>query len=341
MRQLTFIKPGRFEWHDAPMPKLEADTDAIVRALNVARCDLDLYIAIGRAPFEGPFAFGHEAIAEVVDAGDKANVKPGDKVIVPFQLSCGRCAACRRGFTNTCEAYPPYAAFGLRAGYGGALSERMRVPFADHMLIPCPPGFTPAQLASMSDNVPDGWRAVAPHLKERPGANVLITGGLAQSVGLYAAGLAVSLGAGRVLYLDDDAGRRATAEKMGAVAEPLALSEGRQPKEQFEITVDASCDAKALQFLLLSTAPNGVCTAMSIFFENIVPIPMVPLYYKGATFHTGRVQARAVLPALCDHVACGHFHPEHVVTKTLAFSDAADAMTDPAPKLVFENDWSV
>jgi threonine dehydrogenase-like Zn-dependent dehydrogenase len=341
MRQLTFIRRGQFEWHDVPTPVIQSDTDAIVRPLNVARCDLDLYIAIGRAPFEGPFPFGHEAIAEVVDAGDKANVKPGDKVIVPFQLSCGRCDTCRRGFTNSCEAYPPYAAFGLRDGYGGALSERMRVPFADHMLVPCPPGLSPAQLASMSDNVPDGWRAVAPHLKERPGASVLIVGGLAQSVGLYAAGLAVSLGAARVLYLDDDAGRRATATKMGATVESLALKDGRAPQEQFEITVDASCDAEALKFLLLSTAPNGVCTAVSMYFENMVPIPMVPLYYKGATFHTGRVQSRAVLPALCDHVACGGFHPEHVVTKTLRFSDAAEAMADPAPKLVFENDWSV
>ncbi|MDX2233829.1 MAG: alcohol dehydrogenase catalytic domain-containing protein [Hyphomonadaceae bacterium] len=341
MRQLTFIRPGLFEWHDVPAPALQADTDAIVRPLNVARCDLDLYIATGVARFEGPFAFGHEAVAEVVDAGDKAGVRPGDRVIVPFQLSCGRCVACQRGFTNACEAYPPYAAFGLRPGYGGALSERMRVPFADHMLISCPPGFSPAQLASMSDNVPDGWRAVAPHLKERPGASVLVIGGLAQSVGLYAAGLAASLGAGRVLYLDDSAERRATAQKLGAEAQPLALGEGRKPETQFEITVEASGVQDAFRFALLSTAPNGVCTAISMFFENMVPIPMVPLYYKGISFHTGRVQARAVLPALCDHVACGHFHPEHVVTRTLRFSDAAEAMDDPGAKIVFENDWPV
>jgi alcohol dehydrogenase len=217
----------------------------------------------------------------------------------------------------------------------------MRVPFADHMLIPCPPGFSPAQLASMSDNVPDGWRAVAPHLKQRPGAKVMVVGGLAQSVGLYAAGLAVSLGAGRVLYLDDSAERRATAANLGAVAEPMALKEGRKPDEQFEITVEASADPDAFRFALLSTAANGVCTAVSMYFENMVQIPMVPLYYKGATFHTGRVQARFELPALLDHVACGHFHPEHVVTRTLRFSDAAEAMDDPGAKIVFENDWAV
>ena len=341
MRQLYFVEKGKFEWRDVPAPALQADTDAIVRPLSVARCDLDLYIANGVAPLKGPFPFGHEAIAEVVDAGAAAGVAPGDRVIVPFQLSCGRCATCRRGLTASCEAFPPRAAFGLGMDIGGALSERMRVPFADHMLIRAPTGFTNAQLASMPDNIPDGWRAVAPHLRARPGANVLVVGGLAQSVGLYAAALAVSLGAGRVLYLDDDERRRAAASKFGAVAEPLGLSEGREPKEQFEITVDASGIAPALRFALLSTAPNGVCTAVAIYFEPLVGLPLAPLYYKGATFHTSRVSARAVLPDLIEHVACGQFHPEAMVTRTLPFSAAPDAMDAPDLKLVFEADFAL
>ena len=115
MRQLTFIKPGQFELHDVPAPKLKADTDAIVRPLAVARCDLDLYIATGFAVYPGgPFAFGHECVGEVVDAGSKAGVTPGTRVVVPFQMSCGRCATCKRGHTNTCEAYPFRAAYGLK-----------------------------------------------------------------------------------------------------------------------------------------------------------------------------------------------------------------------------------
>lgn len=338
MRQLYFVEPHRFEWRDIATPTLRADTDAIVRPLSVARCDLDLYIANGVAPLKGPFPFGHEAIAEVVDAGPAADVVPGDRVIVPFQLSCGRCETCRRGFTSTCEAYPPRAAFGLGMNIGGALSDRMRVPFADHMLVRAPAGFTPSQLASMPDNIPDGWRAVAPHLKARPGGSVLVVGGLAQSVGLYAAGLAVSLRAGRVLYLDDDAGRRATAVKLGAAAEPLALNEGRAPKEQFDIIVDASGLQPGLRYALLSTAPNGVCTAVAIYFEPLVGLPLTALYYKGATFHTSRVSARAVLPDLVSHVACGHFHPQVMVTRTLPFSAAGEAMEEPDIKLVFEND---
>jgi alcohol dehydrogenase len=216
----------------------------------------------------------------------------------------------------------------------------MRVPFADHMLLPAPAGFSTVQLASMPDNVPDGWRAVAPHFKARPGANVLVVGGRAQSVGLYAAGLAVSLGAGRVVYLDDDPGRRALAATLGAVAEPLALDQGREPVEQFEITVDACGEQPALRFALLSTAADGVCTVAAMYFQPLVGVPLRPLYMKGVTVHTSRVSARAVLPDLIAHVGGGCFHPEHMVTRVLPFSAAAEAMDAPDVKLVFENDLS-
>lgn len=356
MRQLTFIKPGSFEWHDVAAPKLSADTDAIVRPLVVARCDLDLYIAAGIVPYPGPFAFGHEAVAEVVEAGPKANVKPGDRVVVPFQLSCGRCDNCRRGYTNTCSAFAPRAAYGLKptsgTEYGGAIAERMYVPFADHLLVRLPEGLDPLAVASAADNVPDGWRAVAAHLKARPGANVLVVGGLAQSVGIYAAGAASALGAGRVLYLDDDPVRRAAAAKLGATAEPLNLTERRgkpaqaaggsplavrSDQEQFDITVDASGNADALDFTISSTAPNGVCTSVAIYFGP-TPVPLTMMYGKGITFITGRVHARAELPELLHHCAKGHFHPERITARTVCFSDAPEAMTDSSPKIVFTND---
>jgi alcohol dehydrogenase len=356
MRQLTFIKPGNFEWQDVVAPKLTADTDAIVKPLAVARCDLDLYIAAGVVPYPGPFAFGHEAVAEVIDAGPKANVKPGDRVVVPFQLSCGRCDACKRGFTNTCAAFAPRAAYGLKptsgVEYGGALAERMYVPFADHMLVKLPPALDPVAVASAADNVPDGWRAVAEHLKARPGANVLVVGGLAQSVGLYAAGAAVALRAARVLYLDDDPVRRAAATRLGATAEPLALRDRRgkpaattggsplntkSGEEQFEITVDACGNVDALDFTISSTAPNGVCTSVAIYFGP-TPIPLTKMYGKGITFITGRVHARANLPDVIEACAHGHFHPERVTSRVVPFSQSIDAMTDAGPKIVFTND---
>ncbi len=341
MRQLTFIKPRHFEWHDVAAPRLNADTDAIVRPLTVARCDLDLYIALGRAPFPGPFAFGHEAIGVVMEAGDKAGVVPGERVIVPFQMSCGRCDACKRGYTATCAAYPPRAAFGLKPSsgteFGGAISEAMYVPFADHMLVKLPDGVDPLSVTSISDNLPDGWRAVAPHLAARPGANVLVIGGLAQSVGLYAAGAAASLGAD-TLYLDDDPARRALAQKMGARAQALMLQERRPLK--CEIVVDAHGDPDALRFAVHSTVPNGVLTSVAMYFDELVGLPLRIMYARGITFHTSRVDARTHLPGVLAHCAKGHFHPETVTTRVVPFSNAIEGALDPTPKVVWTNDWN-
>jgi alcohol dehydrogenase len=348
MRQLSFVKPGVLEWHDVPRPGIIADTDAIVRPVAVARCDLDLCIATGTGTgarvFPGPFALGHEAVAVVTDAGDAAGVLPGEMVVVPFQLSCGRCDHCRRGFTNSCSAFPPRAAFGLKPSsgieFGGAVSEAMRIPFADHMLIKIPHGVDPLGIASLADNLPDAWRAVAPQLAAWPGARVLVCGGWAQSVGLYAAGLAASLGASDVLYLDDDLQRRTIAEKMGARAEPLALGD-RDSAEKFEIVVDASGNQEALHFAIASTAPNGALTVVSMYFGEATPLPLERMYAKSISFANARIHARTIIPPVLAHCAAGHFHAEHVTSRVVRFSDAPEGFLDPGPKIVFQNDWSI
>ncbi|MFN8640256.1 MAG: alcohol dehydrogenase catalytic domain-containing protein [Candidatus Binatia bacterium] len=342
MRQLTFLEPGRFEWHDVPVPTLRAATDAIVRPLTVARCDLDLYIALGVVRYRGPFAFGHESVGEVVEAGDQVPFEPGDRVVVPFQLSCGRCPTCRRGLTSSCESFPFGAAYGLKptskTEFGGALSDRMYVPFADHMLLPLPAGVDPLVAASASDNIADGWRAVGPHLQERPGASVLVLGGLAQSVGIYAAGCAVALGAGKVLYLDDHPERRQRAAQLGATAEPLGLADGRTPDLQFDIVVESAGNADALAFAIRSTAANGMLTSNSIHLRETTPVPLTGAYYKGLTLNTSRVSSRAVLPHVLACLEAGALHPERVTHRVVPFADAADAMTDPGPKVVFTQD---
>jgi threonine dehydrogenase-like Zn-dependent dehydrogenase len=341
MRQLTYVGPRKLEWWDVPTPRVQSDADALVSPLSVARCDLDLYIAQGHPAFPGPFAIGHEMIGVVTEVGDKAGVRIGDTVVVPFQLSCGRCDECALGFTNTCREYPRRAAFGLAPScgreFGGALSESVRVPYADHMLIPFPAHLDNVHFASIADNIPDGWRAVAPHLKARPGARVLVISAQAQSVGLYAAGLAVSLGASEVLYLDDDDGRRQRAARMGARTEPLNLP--REPL-QFEITVHAMADESTLRFGLLSTVPNGVFTQIGMFFSDEVPMPLRSLYARGIAFHTGRVHARAELPGVLAHCERGGFDASAVTSRVVNFSDAAEGILDPSPKIVFVNDWA-
>ena len=103
--------------------------------------------------------------------------------------------------------------FGSAMGpWGGAVSDQLLVPFADAMLVPVPMGLEPISIASASDNIPDGYRTVAPHLRRWPGAPVLIVGGAARSIGLYAAGVAVAMGSSQVDYMDHDRERLKIAE---------------------------------------------------------------------------------------------------------------------------------
>jgi alcohol dehydrogenase len=172
-------------------------------------------------------------------------------------------------------------------------------------------------------------------LKDRPSASVLVVGGLAKSIGLYAAGAAVALGAGRVLYLDDDADQRAVAEAFGAAAEPLALDQGRGPAEQFDIVVEAAGYERALEFCFLSCGINSVLTSVAIHFTPKTAIPLTGAYYKGITFQTSRVHSRAVLPNVISCV-CGGFNVERVTSLVVDFDQAPDAMTHAGPKVIFQ-----
>src|SRR5918999_2765756 len=220
MRQLEITGKSTVRWADAPAPALEGDGEALVRPLAVAMCDLDAAWLAGLIPVGDPFPLGHECIAEVVDAGDAVTAAaPGDVVVVPFQISCGACEACAAGHTGNCRTVPRGSAYGMQplgGAWGGALADVLRVPYADAMLVPLAAGLDPVAVASVADNVPDGYRAVAGPLAAAPGAEVLVVGGFARSVGLYAAACAKALGASRVVYADSDEGRLEAAAAVGA-----------------------------------------------------------------------------------------------------------------------------
>jgi alcohol dehydrogenase len=333
MQQLTFLEAGKVEWRDVPAPELEGDGQAIVRPLSVATCDLDSVVLHGQAPYKGPFGMGHEGVAEVVDVGDDVDgLEPGQKVTVSYQIYCGQCDACREGRTGSCEATPPMAMYGLTLGgdWGGFLSDAVRVPYANAMLFPLPDGVDIAAAASASDNIADAWRTIGPQLARRPGAEVLVAGGAgAGSIGVYAAGMAVALGADRVVYADPDAARRALAASYGAET----VDTYPQRLGPFPITVDASASHDGLALALRSTAPDGICTSTGVYFEQQTPVPLLEMYTKGFTFQTGRPHAGAAIPPVLDLIA-GGWDPAPVTNRVATWDEAAEALVSERGKLV-------
>ena len=334
MQQLTLEEPGRITWQEVAEPELESDGQALVRPLAVATCDMDLMIARGESPFPAPIALGHEGVAEVVEIGRAVrSVAVGDRVVVPFQISCGTCERCRRGGTDACENVPPLSMYGFGAaggGWGGLLSDLVRVPFADAMLVKVPEGLDPAAIASASDNIPDGWRMVAPFLAERPGADVLILGGGTRSIALYAVGIAVALGSGRVDYVDTDPHRLAVASDLGANA-----LEADPERHRYGIVGDGSSTADGLRLALDATEPGGHCTHAGILFEGDVPINMLAAYTIGLHLHVGRVAARPVIPTLLAMTANGRLDPARITDRLVRWEEAGEAIVKDHTKLVF------
>jgi alcohol dehydrogenase len=337
VRQLLFEKRGKVRWEDVSEPALSSPAAAIVRPLAVATCDLDVGALRGAYPMAGPYPFGHEAVAEVIEVGTAVgSVGIGDVVVVPFQISCGQCSSCLRGRTGNCQAHPKMSTFGLGTmgglQWGGLLADLALVPHADAMLVPVPSGIDPVTIASASDNIADGWRCVGPQLAEEPAAEVLVVGGDSgsNSIGLYAAGLAVTAGASRVVYVDRDTARLEVAAALGA--EPYEHAEPPRKVGAFPITVDASGSEAGLRCALNSTAFDGRCTSPSVYLDD-PSLPMFSMYSRCCTLHTGRAHARSAIPAVLDAVSRG-FDPSIVTSAVVAWSEAEIALADPPMKLV-------
>lgn len=340
IQQLTFVKPKQFEWHEVASPKIDSGAMAIVKPLAVTRCDLDLYIANGAFAIPGPFAFGHEIAGEVIDIGDGVQqFTIGDRVIVPFQINCGFCDMCKHGYTNACTSVPKYSAYGLapssRREWGGGLSDLVQVPYADAMLVKIPDGMSLAAAAAISDNAADGYRTVAKPLAERPGADALIIGGLAQSVGLYAIQMAIALGSQRVVYCDFNAARLLRAKNLGAETIKVTPDFTIDLGEKFAVVVEAAGTPAALDFAIRSTEACGLCTAVSAGLETSANIPLRTMYMKGIRLDVGRVHARAAINDMLQCPKCQQVNTSTIMSAPIPFSQATEAMCEPGVKLVF------
>lgn len=231
MRALTWHGKNDIRCDTVPDPKIEDGRDAIIKVTACAICGSDLHIFDGVIPgMESGDVLGHETMGEVVEVGaDNKNLKVGDRVVVPFTISCGECFFCKRGFYSGCErsnpdkrkaeklwGYSPAGLFGyshLLGGYAGGQAEFLRVPYADVGPIKVPDGLTDEQVLFLSDIFPTGYMA-ADFCNLKGGETVAIWG--CGPVGQFAIRSAFLLGAERVIAVDTVPERLALAREAGA-----------------------------------------------------------------------------------------------------------------------------
>ncbi len=338
-QQLMCLGPNKLEWREVPLPRLQGDGEALVRPLAVARCDIDRFLASGLFPLRGPFALGHECVGEIAALGDAVRgLAIGQRVVVSFQVSCGGCAPCAAGRTAICDRLPTLSDYGMQplsgVEYGGMLSDVIRVPNAEAMLQPVPASLDPAALASVSDNVPDGYRAVARHLAAQPGSELLIAAHGLPSIPLYAAQVAIALGASRVDFASADAEQLALAERIGA--HPVEIDFASRPARTYPIVVDGGLSPAGLHYAIRATEPEGTLQSVSYHPGPAVPLPLGRMYTLGIRFFVGRCHAAALLPEVVALIGAGRLRPGAVTTRVVEWNDAADAWLEPAIKLVVQ-----
>jgi threonine dehydrogenase-like Zn-dependent dehydrogenase len=233
VKALAWHGKGDIRCDEVPDPRIEHPRDAIIKVTACAICGSDLHIYGGIIPsMQRGDVIGHESMGEVVELGSQTNgLKVGDRVVVPFTISCGECFFCRNGFYSGCERTNPDHAkaaklwgnspaglFGyshLLGGYAGGQAEYLRVPYADVGPIKVPDALADEQVLFLSDIFPTGYMA-ADFCNLKGGETVAVWG--CGPVGQFAIRSAFLLGADRVLAVDTVPERLALARKAGAEA---------------------------------------------------------------------------------------------------------------------------
>ena len=230
MKATCFMGRNKVEVQEVPDPKILNASDVIVKITSTAICGSDLHLIDGYIPavMHGD-VLGHEFMGEVVEVGSNVKtLKSGDRVVVPFDIACGVCNACRNEMYSVCENSNPNAwmaasmwghagagAFGyshLTGGYAGGQAEYARVPFADVGPMKVPDGMTDEQVLFLSDILPTGYMA-AENAEIEAGDTVAVWG--CRPVGQFAIQSAWMFGAGRVIAIDRVPERLAMAAKHG------------------------------------------------------------------------------------------------------------------------------
>jgi threonine dehydrogenase-like Zn-dependent dehydrogenase len=215
-----------------PDPVIEAPRDAIIKVSSCAICGSDLHLFNGFMPgMESGDIMGHEFMGEVVEVGsENRTLRIGDRVVVPFTITCGGCDQCNRGNFSLCErsnrnramaeavfGHTTAGLFGfshLTGGYPGGQAEYVRVPFADSGPVKVPEGLTDEQVLFLGDIFPTGWQAAVQCDIQREDT-VAVWG--AGPVGQFAIRSAILLGARQVIAIDNVPERLAMAEAGGAI----------------------------------------------------------------------------------------------------------------------------
>jgi alcohol dehydrogenase len=366
MKALVFHGPRSVSVDTVDDPQLKDNRDAIIKITSTAICGSDLHIYNGLVPQARPLVLGHEFMGIVEEVGSGvSNLKKGDRVVVPFPISCGKCWFCEREMSTHCEnSNDNYgseggvlkdkgaALFGytdLYGGYDGGQAEYVRVPYADFGPRKVPDSMTDEQVLFLTDIFPTGWSAID-WAQMKGGETVAVFG--SGPVGIMAMKAAWLNGAKRVIAIDTRDYRLEIAKKAGN-AETInidkenateiirSMTEGRgadvcvdavgmEPDmnilEKAAVTLGGQGGSgKVMNETLSAVRRGGTVTIVGVYATPYNNFPWGQAFEKGVMMRMGQAPVHKYIDKLIELVSSGKVVLDDIITHKLPLQEAAHA----------------
>lgn len=361
MKAVTFQGAKDVKVKEVPDAKLEKKDDIIVRITSTAICGSDLHIYRGSMPTRKDYVIGHEPMGIVEEVGPEVTkVKKGDRVVLPFNVSCGDCYYCKNELESQCDNSNDnpevdsggYFGFTERYGdYAGGQAEYLRVPYGNFMPFVIPPSceLEDESLLFLSDILPTAYWSVE-NSGLKPGDTVAVLG--SGPVGLLVQKFAWMKGAKRVIAVDHLPYRLKHAIKMNKV-EAFNFDEfddmGAHIKELTSGGVDVVIDCvgmdgklnalekvgqklklqggtlNAIDIGLNSVRKFGTIQLTGVYGALYNMFPLGYIFERNVTLKMGQAPVIHYMPLLFDKITKGEFDPTEIITHKVPLDQASKA----------------
>ncbi|KAG9247836.1 chaperonin 10-like protein [Calycina marina] len=346
MKAVIFDAPRKVSLQDRPIPKIQADTDIIVKVSFTALCGSELHVFRGHQKSDTGFIMGHEFTGVVSEVGkDVKTVEIGDKIVSPFTVNCSECFYCKNGYTSRCVKSQVFGSPGL----DGAQAEYVRVPLADGTVVKAPPQIDDKSLVLMADIFPTGYFGATNALKlltpEQIAESTVVVIGCGP-VGLCAIIAAQSFSPKRIFAVDSVDSRLGLAKGLGA--EPFNFMKDKDMVQKIKDATDGRGADVVIEVVGLSPAlrtafdvvrPWGIISSIGVHNAEI-PWSGNEAYGKNLRVQMGRCSVRAIFPEALALLEKKQHLLEFMFDKIIPLSDAVEGYEIfdkmQAQKVIFE-----
>jgi threonine dehydrogenase-like Zn-dependent dehydrogenase len=361
MRALCYEGPHHVSVVTKPDPRIEHPGDVVLKVTHSAICGSDLHLLHGFVPdTRVGCTFGHEFAGTVEEVGPSVHtLERGDRVVVPFNISCGGCFYCQRGLTALCESSNPasdvacgvYGYSHTTGGFEGGQAQYVRVPYADVGPMKIPDDMSEEDVLFLSDILPTGYQG-AEMGEIQPGETVVVFG--CGPVGLFAARSAWLMGAGRVIAVDQVPERLEMARRFAAVetvdfgqqGDVVSLlremTGGRGP----DVCIDAvgmeadgsrlhsvlgkqlllqAGSATALSWAIQAVRKGGNVSVVGVYGPPFNLVPIGTAMNKGLTLRMNQCNVKRYMPRLLEHIREGRIDAKGIITHRFSLEEAPHA----------------